>query len=240
MKAAGMLFLLVLASACGSGTDSDTKPTELGAGAGGAAPASTGGTDHAPAPQGGEASTPQESIPDTVNVELLGALIGPGKLDNTQWDGAGTVPPEVLEAIATAAGLPGTGAILGVIQSAAYQALSKPDPLGSAELNEGGGFDSLFTIALTSVASNEEDTFAPSWPQPYPGWKDVPFGNGTQVRVTVLDEDLASNDNIGVATINFDDLKEAWDAQDSHWVRVDDQTNGQLLALQVQVTSTEP
>jgi len=224
-----------------SGGTGGTEAATAGAGGNGGSSlagtggmAASGGDAGSTAGTGGEGALP--NLPITVGIELLGALIGPGKSDGTQWDGTDTVPPEVLELVATAAGVPGAGALLGVVQDAAYQALSKPDPFGVAELNwDGTQFDPDLDLVLADIETNDDDTFQPLWPSPTPSWSDVPFDPGVQVRVTLHDEDLTDHDAIGIATINYDDLVEAWLAQDSHWIRVDDQTQGQLFALQVQV-----
>jgi hypothetical protein len=101
---------------------------------------------------------------------------------------------------------------------------------------DGSGFDPKLTIHLATTANNTENTFQPSWPTPTPGWRTVPFTPGLKVRVKLQDEDLVEPDDIGTATIKYEDLLVAWKAQDSHWVRVDAQTNKQLLAVQIQVS----
>jgi hypothetical protein len=210
------------------GTSSGTS-TDLG----GADSTSAGAPDLASA---GQAGAPPQ-LPATVSIEVLSALIGPGKVDGTTWDGTGTVPPDILEALADAFGYPGVDKIVDVVQQAAYQALSKPDPFGTANLNpDGSGFDAINDVELATRITNTEDTFTPIWPMPFPGWKDLAFDDALQVRLTLYDEDLSLDDDMGVVTINYADLLEAWQAQDSHWIRVEDQGDGQILAIQVQVS----
>ena len=215
--------------------------TEAKSGSGGTDLASSGGTETARAgapdqSSAGDAGALPE-LPATVSIEVLGALIGPGKIDHTTWDGTGTVPPEILMALADAFGYPGVDKIVDVVQQAAYQALSKPDPFGTANLNpDGTGFDAADDVTLATIETNTDNTFTPIWPMPYPGWTDLPFDKGLQVRITLYDEDLEYNDDIGVVTVTYADLVEAWKAQDSHWVRVEEQGGGQILAVQIQVS----
>jgi len=230
-------------SAC-AGTKADDMP-EAGTSTGGTkanggtsgSDGTEGGTDGAPDEgMAGQGGTPP-TLPTIVSIEVTGILIGPGKVDGTQWDLSEPVPEEVLEALAAALGYPGMGQVLDVVQGAAYQALSKPDAFGVANLNpDGRGFDALFDVALAGINDNTEDSFTPNWPMPFPGWQDLPFEPGLAIRVNVRDEDIALHDDIGTATLNYDDLLEAWLAQDSHWIRVEDQTNEQLIAVQVQVS----
>jgi hypothetical protein len=214
---------------------SSTGGTTAEAGQTGTATAgASGATDEG---AGGEGGAAPLAMPKTISIELVGALIGPGKIDGTQWDLTDQVPPEILDALADAYGYPGMGKVLEVVQSAAYQALSKPDPFGVANLNpDGVGFDSKLNVNLADEATNTEDTFTPLWPMPFPGWQRLQVEPGMEVRVTLYDEDLALNDDIGTATITYDDILEAWTAGDSHWIRVEDQTNEQLIAVQIQVS----
>jgi hypothetical protein len=168
---------------------------------------------------------------------MLGALIGPSKSNGAEWDGPGSIPTAVVDGLATVAGQPEVGPLLDFMQQSAIKSLSAPDPYGIAELDpDGSGFDPTLTITLATPDNNMKDAFQTSWPLPVPGWRSVPFGPGLKVRVTLKDDDLVNPDDIGTATINYEALVKAWTAQDSHWVRVDDQTNRQLLSVQVQVS----
>jgi hypothetical protein len=235
------LSLVVLVVGCGAGS--------VDGGAGGS-PASSGGRPGTAGDSGGVTAGAGASVTDTsgasgstptlpsiVAIDMLGALIGPCKSDHTEWDSTGPVPSAIIDGLATAAGQPEVGPLLDFMQQSAINALSKPDPYGIAEMDpDGSGFDPKLTITLATTADNTQDTFQPDWPPPTPGWRSVPFGPGLEVRVTLQDEDLVNPDDIGKATIKYEDLLAAWKAKDSHWVRVDGQTNKQLLAVQVQVS----
>jgi hypothetical protein len=178
--------------------------------------------------------------PAYVNIDILQTLIGPSKSDGTYWDTTGTIPSSVTNALAAAAGQPEVGPLLEFMASSAVQSLSKPDPFGYAELDWAGtGFDSAYDIPLADTSNNTEDTFQPTFPGPPqpPGWQQVAYSDGLLVRVTLTDEDLALNDDIGTATVKHGDILAAWTAQGTYWVRVDDQTQKQLLAIAIQVTT---
>jgi hypothetical protein len=165
-------------------------------------------------------------------------LIASHKSDGTEWDGlGGQVPSGVISGLATALASPGVGAILAFLASPEVQgALSKPDPLGDAELDwNGTGFDPRNQITLADEVTNMEDTFTPLWLGTR-GWASVPLSSAVRVRVRLLDEDLVNDDAIGEAIITSAEIQAAWTAGVTYWVRVEDQTLDRLLAIAIQVT----
>lgn len=182
------------------------------------------------------------TYPDYVNIELISVLAGPGKIDGTQWDDSDKVPPEVWEGLAQALGLPGVGKLLDFMEGAAAQSLNKPDPYGLAELDwQGTGFDPDFTQALANTDNNTEDTFLPTWPMipgyGMPGWHKVHFTPDLKVRITLWDEDVVYDDDMGILTLKGTDIGAAWQSGGTHWVRVEGQTQKQVLAVGLQVTT---
>ena len=185
------------------------------------------------------ATTPADSgptLPSYVNIDILSALLGPSKSDGTSWDESPTVPSSITDGLALALEAPGTGPILNFMASAAVQALSKPDPIGGGQLDQGTGFDPTLNIELANETNNTEDTFEPTWPGP-PGWRSVRLSSALKLRMTIRDEDLVYNDDVGVATVTYADVVAAWIDGRTYWVRVDSQTNNQLLAVAIQVTT---
>jgi hypothetical protein len=166
------------------------------------------------------------SLPPYVNIDIISALLGPSKSDGTSWDVSSTVPASVTDALAVALEAPGTGPILNFMATATVQALSKPDPIGTAQLDEGTGFDPTLNIELANEEDNTEDTFEPTWPGP-PGWRSVKLSADLKVRLTIEDEDLVYNDDVGVATVTYTEIVAAWVDGRTYWVRVDKQTNKQ-------------
>lgn len=171
-----------------------------------------------------------------MTIEILQCLIGPGKSDGTEWDFSAPIPQTVTTGLATALGAPGVGPIINYLGTAAVQALSKPDPMGWAELDwNGSGFDPDLEIILADVDTNMENTFQPLWLN-VRGWRAVPLTTATMVRVTLFDEDLADHDAIGVATISGPQIQAALAAGGTYWIRVEQMTVNQLLAIGIQVT----
>jgi hypothetical protein len=80
-----------------------------------------------------------------------------------------------------------------------------------------------------------EDTFQPLW-LGIRGWSMVPLSTSLKVRVRLVDEDLVNHDAIGAATISYTEIVNALAAGGTYWVRVENQTLRQLLAIGIQVT----
>lgn len=57
------------------------------------------------------------------------------------------------------------------------------------------------------------------------------------VRVSLQDEDLLNHDSIGVATVSGPQIQAAFAAGGTYWVRFEEMTFRQLLAIGIQVTS---
>jgi hypothetical protein len=56
------------------------------------------------------------------------------------------------------------------------------------------------------------------------------------VRVSLQDEDLLDADSIGTATVSSAQIQAALVAAGTYWVRVEEMTFKQLLAIGIQVT----
>jgi hypothetical protein len=184
-----------------------------------------------------DSSTPAEPSEQFVNIEIIQCLVGPSKSDGTEWDFSATVSSSVTTALASALDLAGIGPILNFLATPSIKALSKPDPYGSAELGwVGSGFDPTLTIVLADTTNNMDDTFQPLWLGTR-GWAGVSLSSSLMVRLTLFDEDLVYDDAIGVATISGAQIKAALAAGGTYWVRTDEMTVKQLLAIGIQVTS---
>jgi len=73
-----------------------------------------------------------------------------------------------------------------------------------------------------------------------PIWKDarlvhMPFGPSTRIELDFYDKDLLSSEPMGVATINYAQLVAALRAAAIHRVRVAEQTNNQVLFVDIAV-----
>ena len=172
-------------------------------------------------------------MPELVTVLVVDAVIGPGKSDGTQWDGYEYVPSSIRSDLAKVIGGGIRSKILDWLLSVANQGLAKPDPYGWVELDVGNGYEADAWLAGTG--DNTEDTFTPIWPGGGSGWSEVPFVSDLRLRVTLFDEDLVNDDDIGVAVINFDDVLEAWADGSKYYVLTADQTANQLLMVGIEV-----
>ncbi len=189
---------------------------------------------------GDDTEFPDEMPPGTrvVSVQVLDAVISPGKATKDAWDGFGTVPDSVWSGLAAALGAPApAGAVIAFLGGQAVAALEKPDPFGTASIHSQSVANSGVEISLATTSNNLEDTLLPSWPTP-PRWDNVPLTSDLRVRITLLDEDLSNHDPIGVVELNASDLDAAARANQLYEVRVDDQSNGQLLFVGVSVRQT--
>jgi hypothetical protein len=170
----------------------------------------------------------------TVTVELQSALIGPGKLDHTSWDGNGEmVSTEIWSNLASAlAGASPYTAAAGLLVNPVLAGTRAPDAMGTARLDIGQSVGQ--PLILADASSNIEDSYSPSWATPAL-WGNVPLDQNVRIKVDLTDEDLLNHDSIGVAEINSSHLVDALAAGKVYHVPVADQTNQQILFLGISV-----
>lgn len=179
------------------------------------------------------------TMPKRYNVQITGAMVAPSMTNGDQWDGSGTIDPAEKQKFLDALGkVPTYGAYLelaAIVADAVNAGTAAPDPYGYAELAQSGTYQSDLRFSFfADVNSNLEDTYVPNFPLPN-GWTDLKIDEGTRVRVTLLDEDLVNDDPIGVAEISSSELLAAASEGKVHHVRVDDQTQRQLVYIDVSV-----
>ncbi len=172
-----------------------------------------------------------------VSVQIVDEIVAPGKADGTAWDGTATIPDSVLNALGTAlAGGDPVGGTLAVLAGPdlnnAISNLDKPDPYGYAQATTFGVTGDAYWLADRADAI--QDDYTPIWPY---GWHytNVPIDSDVRILVELWDEDLIDDDAIGAAEINSTDLMNALAAQEKFYVRVDGQTDGQLLFIGISV-----
>jgi hypothetical protein len=169
-----------------------------------------------------------------VTVRFEGALVGPGKVDHTTWDeSTSDIPQAAWDGLtqALAAANP-YAAVVTLMAGPLLAPVAKPDPYGTVSV-DGVGVASQIQD-LVPMASAPQDSFVVVAPSP-PGWTGVRLDKDIRFRVHLLDSDLVYDDEIGVATINTDDLKAALEERKIHHVNVAGQTNNQLLFVDVSV-----
>jgi hypothetical protein len=231
-----------------------------GSGGRGGAPASTGGTTGAGGSTGGNAGNTGGPNVDAgtstdgnvssssdggggsytgrwVSVQIVDAIIAPGKADGTAWDGTVMIPDSVLNALGTAlAGGDPAGGSLAVLAgpdlNSAIISLDKPDSYGWAQATVFGVTGDAYSLAQASEAV--QDNYTPIWPDVW-RYVNVPIDSDVRILVSLWDSDLVNDDPIGAPEINSTDLMNALTAQRKYEVRVDDQTDGQLLFIGISV-----
>ncbi|WP_411280192.1 hypothetical protein [Gemmatimonas sp.] len=133
-----------------------------------------------------------------------------------------------------AMGAANPAAALGAfLADASLAALAKPEVKGFAEVYTGGAMP-----VRVQIPRDNRDSFAWSWANP-PTWARVQFNAGTRLRVHLIDEDLMFDDPIGDAEIGHRVLLAALKSEKIYQVKVDDQTQGQILFLGVSVVAVD-
>jgi hypothetical protein len=178
-----------------------------------------------------------QRLPDRVNIALIDATIGPGTAQGKAWDGPGTVPiaalQEVSRLLATAP-MRGkaeeaakTGAVIAEITAAIANVLARPDPRGQVELLVGGASRRL-------LLPERRDTLRPTWQGV--SFDQVPLVEGMRLRIQLFDaDDIGSDDPIGTAELTHEDIVAALTHEQVVQIRVDQQTQGQLLFVGISV-----
>jgi hypothetical protein len=169
-----------------------------------------------------------------VTVEVQSALIGPGKFTRETWDADGTeISTETWSQLATVlAGANPYAAASALLINPVLAGTKAPDPFGTVRLDIGQAIGLPYAVADTS--SNQEDTYAPTWPTPV-AWRNVPLDRDIRLKVDLTDEDLFNPDPIGVAEITKSNLLDALAAGKVYQVPVADQTHNQLLFIGISV-----
>lgn len=179
-----------------------------------------------------------QRLPDRVNIALIDATVAPGTAQGKSWDGPGLVSIEVMQGVSKLlARIPArgrvedatkTGAVVAEIGAAIAASIAPPDPKGQADLLVAG------TSRRLSLPERH-DTFHPTWSGIT--FDQVPLVEGLRLRVQLFDaDDIGSDDPIGTAELTYEDIVEALSYEQVVQLRVDNQTNGQLLFLGISVT----
>lgn len=227
----GLLGVAVLAIGCGGESSGEPGP-------GKASTAATGAT-------GTGGATPQ--LPQTVQIEILDAMIYPSPKNGECWDNFCSLTQDDFNKVAEALASSGdpyavAAAVAVALGGILNEAGAPPDPIASATIWDGGAFAS--PVDLAHWGHNYSDTYTPTWlgdeaHNNAKGWTAVPLNDGLRIRVDIQDTDSAGlgdpDDPIGVVEINYDDAVAAYLAKQSYPVRVDDQGSGLVLFVGISV-----
>jgi hypothetical protein len=172
-----------------------------------------------------------------VTIQIKDAIVAPGKADGSNWDGLGKVDSSVVQAVAAALLESDPAAkVVAALANPVLGNVDKPDPYGTAQLTAYG-----MTFAPDVRVTRDSairDTFTPIFPSTF-AYKNVPIDTDVRISVDLWDKDLLDDDPIGDAEINSTDLRAALAAQNKYEVRVDGQTDGQLLFVGIEVVQQE-
>jgi hypothetical protein len=178
-------------------------------------------------------SAPVSAGPILVDIAVVDAIIGPGKIDRIQWDGTDAVSPEIWRDLNSAIKAKDPyAAVLSFLGKPAVAKLDKPEPVGSADLQ--GDARGVKRVPLEMLPGGQRSTFTPQWVTAR--WTRVPLTRDVRIRVNVLDQDEIVSDLIGVCEIPNDALAKALEKGGGHRLQVSEQTRGQILFLGITVT----
>lgn len=177
-----------------------------------------------------------------VNFTILGAVVGPTKINGRKWDASFSTFTSVAP-ILTEMMLPGssfaTSSVINLIAKSAPKGGAAPDVIGYIH-QTGPTLKSLTKIAgtlltLSSRKKLTKNSYFPSFSTGYIGW---PIYKNTRFRIKLLDKDFRDDDHIGTVEINIDDIKKAIKAGKPIWINVSEQSMNQLLFISLTATKS--
>lgn len=186
-------------------------------------------------------STYAEEEPIYYNISIMGAVVGPTKIGNQKWDsGFGTLKGIVpLASIALPGILPLSSNLISNILDKAPTGASAPDVFGFVQIVGPTTNDALKVLSkpiqLATQQSLTKNSYTPSLFAEYQSW---PIFKDTRIRIELWDKDLAENDLIGKVELNVKDLDLAIKEEKPVYIKVADQSQNQLLYIQISVTKS--
>jgi hypothetical protein len=168
-----------------------------------------------------------------VTFRVEDAMVSPTKADGTPWDEATPLDePKARDRIVSAMDHSANAkAAYDAAKSAIRnfgEAGGRPDVGGRASVDNGDAQQSTRTL------DGDKDTFTPHFGTE---WTHVALTHWTTVHMYFVDHDPGGDDDIAAVVLSPLDLAEALKTPGKvHHVRVDDQTNGQVLFVGISVT----
>ncbi len=169
--------------------------------------------------------------PQYYSARLAGVLAGPGKVDDTPWDGTGSLAQALVELAANITGYPVLESKAVVELAQQFEAaLAKPDITAEITLiNNGYSSD-------TEIVILDQDNFLPTFTQPpilgdtFHGANGGVFGTA---QIAFIDRDIANDDTMGLILLSQEDMELVISEGNSAWLNVSDQTYNQILAVRI-------
>lgn len=164
-----------------------------------------------------------------MNVEFRGALSGPSKFGGAAWDGLGQLDSSAQAGLGRAlTAVDPYAAVLSFFANPALATLERPEPFGHARAAVNGVVVQALELPLA-----QHDTLTPMWSNAR--LVRVPLVVDTRLEIELYDKDLVNDDAMGAATITASDLATALRVGTVHHVRVAEQTNNQVLFVDISV-----
>lgn len=176
------------------------------------------------------ASSLCKTLPAQVRIQIENAVIAPSDSGGQEWDDVGVVPESVTKGVLGLLRVPGPVAsvaskVIDWLQNEVGDAVSRPDPKGMAEIVSGGTFPPL-------VLEENSNEFIPTWGV---SWKKVPLNSNLKVRIQLHDVDVLDDDNMGIASITYNDIIAALEIGKLHYVPTHKQTQNVILFVGISV-----
>ena len=195
---------------------------------------------------GAKASKSGASGPTYVTVRFVGAQIGPGMSDGSNWDGPNRIPPAALEgmlALASGGTTLAAGGEAGKMASdtlgMATQGTAAPEVIGWVAVvgptNPNLAKVAGTPMALGTSAQTVQDSYTPTfaYQMEYRNWPVFP---DTRFELQLWDADMQANDPIGVLQLNAEHIAAALAKKSIYEIPVADQTSGQVLTIKISAT----
>lgn len=186
-------------------------------------------------------NTYADEEPTYYNISIMGAVIGPTKIGNQKWDtGFGSLKGIVpLATIALPGILPLSSSLISKIIEKAPTGTSAPDVFGNVQMVGPTTKDALKVlkkpIQLATKQNLTKNSYTPSLFAEYQSW---PIYKNTRIRIELWDKDISENDLIGKVELNSKDLDKATKEEKPVYIKVADQSQNQLLYIQISVTKS--
>jgi hypothetical protein len=170
---------------------------------------------------------------ELVTFRLVDVMISPTRLDGKPWDSVAHIDdPGARDRIVTAMNHASNAKGAYDAASTAMSHLGNewgglPDVGGTASVDVGDGKMQTYSF------DGEKDSLTPHFDT---RWEHVPLSHWTTVRMYFVDRETTGKSDIGAVVLSPLDLAAALEKNGrAHHVRVDDQTNGQILFVGIAV-----